>query len=150
MTEFLVNRSYADKYNLIACAIGHHIYESRWLHNPEYLNQIIHTWYRGNEGGPMAKMTKFSSWNADAVLGRYMVDGNKEFLLDMVKDLEAEYARWEKTNRLSNGLYWQGDVQDGMEESISGGRRKQYARLLSTVICMATQSALSYRHHDRR
>lgn len=98
----------------------------------------------------MAKMTKFSSWNADAVLGRYMVDGNKEFLLDMVKDLEAEYARWEKTNRLSNGLYWQGDVQDGMEESISGGRRKQYARLLSTVICMATQSALSYRHHDRR
>ena len=79
MTEFLVNRSYADKYNLIACAIGHHIYESRWLRNPEYLNQIIHTWYRGNEGGPMAKMTKFSSWNADAVLGRYMVDGNKEF-----------------------------------------------------------------------
>ena len=43
MTEFLVNRSYADKYNLIACAIGHHIYESRWLRNPEYLNQIIHT-----------------------------------------------------------------------------------------------------------
>ena len=41
MTEFLVNRSYADKYNLIACAIGHHIYESRWLRNPEYLNQII-------------------------------------------------------------------------------------------------------------
>ena len=28
MTEFLVNRSYADKYNLIACAIGHHIYET--------------------------------------------------------------------------------------------------------------------------
>ena len=41
MTEFLVNGSYADKYNLIACAIGHHIYESRWLRNPEYLNQII-------------------------------------------------------------------------------------------------------------
>ena len=42
------------------------------------LSQIIHTWYRGNEGGPMAKMTTFSSWNADAVLGRYMVDGNKD------------------------------------------------------------------------
>ena len=52
----------------------------------------------------MAKMTKFSSWNADAVLGRYMVDGNKEFLLDMVKDLEAEYARWEKTNRLPSSM----------------------------------------------
>ena len=52
MTEFLVNRSYADKYNLIACAIGHQIYESRWLRNSEYLNQIIHTGI-GNEGGPM-------------------------------------------------------------------------------------------------
>ena len=25
-------------------------------------------------------------------------------------------------------MYWQGDVQDGMEESISGGRKKKYAR----------------------
>lgn len=55
MTEFLVQRSYSDKYNLIACAIGHHIYESRWLRDPKYLDQIIHTWYRGNDGGPMKK-----------------------------------------------------------------------------------------------
>lgn len=128
MTEFLVNRSYADKYNLIACAIGHHIYESRWLRDPKYLDQIIHTWYRGNEGGPMKKMNKFSSWNADAIYNRFLVDGDKDFLLDMMTDLDTEYKRWESTNRLKNGLYWQGDVQDGMEESISGGRRKQYAR----------------------
>jgi len=128
MTEFLVNRNYADKYNLIACAIGHHIYESRWLRNRDYLDQIIHTWYRGNEGKPMAKMMNFSSWNIDAVLNRYMVDGNKDFLFDMKGDLEQEYERWESTHRLPNGLYWQGDVQDGMEESISGGRRKKYAR----------------------
>ena len=128
MTEFLVNRSYADKYNLIACAIGHHIYESRWLRNQDYLNQIIHTWYRGNEGGPMKKMEKFSSWNADAVFNRYLVNGDKAFLVDMIPDLDAEYKRWESTHRLSNGLYWQGDVQDGMEESISGGRKKKYAR----------------------
>lgn len=128
MTEFLVNRSYADKYNLIACAIGHHIYESRWLRNQEYLDQIIHTWYRGNEGKPMAKMMNFSSWNIDAMLNRYLVDADKAFLLDMKDDLEAEYKRWESTHRLPGGLYWQGDVQDGMEESISGGRRKKYAR----------------------
>ena len=53
MTEFLVQRSYADKYNLIACAVGHHIRESRWLRDPQYLDQILHTWYRGNEGGAM-------------------------------------------------------------------------------------------------
>lgn len=128
MTEFLVNRSYADKYNLIACAIGHHIYESRWLRDPKYLDQIIHTWYRGNEGQPMAKMKNFSSWNPDALYNRYLVDADTTYLLDMLTDLDAEYSRWESTHRLKNGLYWQGDVQDGMEESISGGRRKQYAR----------------------
>ncbi|MCD8260888.1 MAG: six-hairpin glycosidase [Bacteroides sp.] len=128
MTEFLVDRSYADKYNLIACAVGHHIYESRWLRNREYLDQIIRTWYRGNNGEPMEKMYNFSSWNIDAILNRYKVDGNKEFLFDLAEDLEREYQHWESTHRLPGGLYWQSDVQDGMEESISGGRRKKYAR----------------------
>ena len=82
----------------------------------------------GNDGGPMNKMNKFSSWNADAVLARYAVDADKDFMLDMKENLEAEYQRWECTNRFQNGLYWQGDVQDGMEESISGGRKKKYAR----------------------
>lgn len=143
MTEFLVNRSYADQYNLIACAIGHHIYESRWLHDSSYLDQIIHTWYRGNDGKPMAKMDKFSSWNPDAILGRYMVDGRKEYMLDLLPDMEFEYARWERTNRLGNGLYWQGDVQDGMEESISGGRRKKYARPTINSYMYGNAKALS-------
>lgn len=128
MTEFLVNRSYADKYNLIACAVGHHINESRWLADTTYLNQIIRTWYRGNEGGPMKKMMNFSSWNIHAVLQKFYIDQNKDFLFNLTPDLEAEYLRWENTHRLKNGLYWQGDVQDGMEESISGGRKKQFAR----------------------
>ncbi len=143
MTEFLVNRSYADKYNLIACAIGHHIYESRWLRDPKYLDQIIHTWYRGNEGGPMKKMNKFSSWNADAIYNRFLVDGDKDFLLDMMTDLDTEYKRWESTNRLKNGLYWQGDVQDGMEEFISGGRRTQYARPTINSYMYGNAKALS-------
>ncbi|WP_374048546.1 glycosyl hydrolase family 65 protein [uncultured Bacteroides sp.] len=143
MTEFLVNRTYADKYNLIACAIGHHIYESRWLRDPKYLDQIIHTWYRGNEGGPMKKMNKFSSWNADAIYNRFLVDGDKDFLIDMMTDLDTEYKRWESTNRLKNGLYWQGDVQDGMEESISGGRRKQYARPTINSYMYGNAKALS-------
>ena len=128
MTEFLVQRSYADKYNLIACAIGHHIHESRWLRDSQYLDQILHTWYRGNEGKAMNKMNKFSSWNPAAVYERFLVDADKDYMLDLYKDLDEEYKRWESTHRLANGLYWQGDVQDGMEESISGGRRKQYAR----------------------
>lgn len=143
MTEFLVNRSYADKYNLIACAIGHHIYESRWLRNRDYLDQIIHTWYRGNDGGPMAKMRNFSSWNIDALYNRFLVDGNRGFLSDMIPDLVEEYKRWESTHRWDNGLYWQGDVQDGMEESISGGRRKKYARPTINSYMYGNAKALS-------
>lgn len=128
MTEFLVQRSYADKYNLIACAVGHHIMETRWLRDTTYLHQILNTWYHGNDGKAMTKMNKFSSWNPAAVYEAYKVLGDTTFVLGLKPSLEEEYARWKSTNRLPNGLYWQGDVQDGMEESISGGRRKQYAR----------------------
>lgn len=143
MTEFLVNRSYADKYNMIACALGHHIYESRWLRDPKYLEQNVHAWFRGNEGKPMAKQHNFSSWTADALYNRYLVDNKKEFLLDMLPDLTTEYQHWENTHRLISGLYWQGDVQDGMEESISGGRRKQYARPTINSYMYGNADALS-------
>jgi hypothetical protein len=128
MTEFLVNRSYADKYNMISCALGHHIYESRWLHEPQYLDQYVHAWYRGNEGKPMENLRKFSSWTADALYNRFLVNNDRNFLLDMLPDLDEEYRSWENDHRLENGLFWQEDVRDGMEESISGGRRKKYAR----------------------
>ncbi len=143
ITEFLVQRSYADKYNLIACALGHHIYESRWLRDSTYINQDIRTWYRGNEGAPMKKMMNFSSWNIDAQLNKYFVSGDKTFLLNMLPDLEAEYARWESTHRLSSGLYWQGDVQDGMEETISGGRKKKFARPTINSYMYGNAKALS-------
>ena len=128
MTEFLVDRSYADRYNLIACAIGHHVMESRWLRDTTYLHQILRTWYYGNDGQAMTKMNKFSSWNPAAVYEMWKVQGDSSFILGLKPRLEEEFARWERTNRLPSGLYWQGDVQDGMEESISGGRKKQYAR----------------------
>lgn len=128
MTEFLVERKYADRYNLISCALGHHISECRWLRDPKWLDGILNTWYHGNEGAPMARMMNFSSWNPYAVYGRYLVSGDTAMLADIYPDLKAEYARWEETHQLSNGLYWQSDVNDGMEESISGGRKKQFAR----------------------
>ena len=128
MTEFLVERSYADQYNLISCALGHHIYESRWLHDNKYLDQIVHTWFRGNEGKPMEKLHAFSSWTANALFNRFLVDGDSSYLLDMLPDLVAEYEKWEEDRGREDGLFWQHDVKDGMEESISGGRREKNAR----------------------
>jgi hypothetical protein len=128
MTEFIVDRSYADEYNMISCALGHHIYEGRWLHDQRYVDDYVHIWYRGNEGGRMKKLLNFSSWTADAIHNRYKVNLNKNFITDMLPDLRAEYQQWEKDRRTENGLFWQTDVKDGMEESLSGGRREQNAR----------------------
>ena len=143
MTEFLVPRTYADKYNLIACAIGHHVMESRWLRDTTYLHQILHTWYRGNNGQAMVKMNKFSSWNPAAAYEAFKVQRDTAYLLDLRPDLEKEYARWKSTNRLHSGLYWQEDVRDGMEESISGGRKKQYARPTINSYMYGNASALA-------
>jgi hypothetical protein len=142
-TEFLVERSYSDKYNLIACAIGHHIMEARWLHNSEYLNQYLKVWYRGNEGEPMAKLNKFSSWTPYALLEKYKVDGDKEYMLDMFPDMVESYKEWEKIRRLDNGMFWQHDVKDGMEEQISGGRHVKNARPTINSYMAANAMAIS-------
>jgi len=127
-TEFLVPRSYADKYNLIASALGHHIYESRWLHEKKYMDDDIHIWYRGNKGQPLSKLRFYSSWNIDALWNRYLVNKDDHFIKDMYPDLVQDYSAWEETKRLPGGLYWQYDVRDAMEETISGGRREKNAR----------------------
>jgi hypothetical protein len=127
-TEFLVQRSYADKYNLISSGLGHHIYESRWLHDKKYMDDNLHVWYRGNDGQPLKKLRFYSSWNIDAIYNRYLVNADKKFVLDLLPDLERDYLEWEKEKQLPNGLYWQYDVRDAMEETISGGRREKNPR----------------------
>jgi hypothetical protein len=127
-TEFLIQRSYADKYNLISSALGHHIYESRWLHDKRYMDDDIHVWYRGNNGKPMNKLRAYSSWNIDAIYNRYLVNKDQKFVIDMLPDMEADYAEWQKEKRIPGGLYWQYDVKDAMEETISGGRREKNPR----------------------
>ena len=127
MTEFIVPRNYADKYNLISSALGHHIHESRWLRDPQYLNGILDTWYHGNDGKAMAKLSFYSSWAPASVWDRYLVDGNKKEAKALLNDLDAEYKVWD-AKQWKNGLYWQYDVRDAMEETISGGRREKNAR----------------------
>jgi hypothetical protein len=127
-TEFLIERSYADKYNLIASALGHHIYESRWLHEKKYMDDNLKVWYRGNDGEPLKKLRFYSSWNIDAIYNRYLVNNDKKFVVDLLTDLENDYTEWEKEKQSANGLYWQYDVKDAMEETISGGRKEKNAR----------------------
>ena len=128
LTEFITSVGHAGIHNTISCALGHHIYEGRWLKNQKYLNEYILFWFRGHNGGPQPHFHKFSSWIADALCNRYLVTGDKEFLIELLPDLVRDYEKWEGEKLLPDGLFWQYDVRDGMEESISGSRKAKNAR----------------------
>jgi hypothetical protein len=75
---------------------------------------------------------------------RYLVDGDRDYLLDMLPDLDSEYRAWESDHRLGSGLFWQHDVRDGMEEQISGGRRVRNARPTINSYMYGNALALSW------
>lgn len=128
ITEFLTPVRHAGVYNTVSCATGFHITEGRWLHDSKYLHDYILFWLRGNDGKPQPHFHKFSSWFANAVFGRYLVDGEQRFAMGLLPDLIADYQLWESERLSTNGLFWQFDVRDGMEESISGSRTQKNLR----------------------
>ncbi|MBN1362709.1 MAG: hypothetical protein JW993_19075 [Sedimentisphaerales bacterium] len=128
LTEFLTPVGHAGKYNTISCALGHHLYEGRWLKDQGLLDEYARFWLRGNDGGSQPHLHKYSNWLADALYNRYLVNHDRAFLIGLLPDLVKDYEQWEQEKRLDSGLFWQYDVRDGMEESISGGRRVKNAR----------------------
>ncbi|MDH7600029.1 MAG: exo-alpha-sialidase, partial [Sedimentisphaerales bacterium] len=128
VTEFITPVRHAGKYNTISCALGHQIYEGRWSKDRSFLDEYILFWLRGRQGGPQQHLHKYSSWLADALYNRFLVTGNAAFVVDLLPDLVADYRQWEQARLLPDGLFWQYDVRDGMEESISGSRTSRNAR----------------------
>ena len=53
-------------------------------------------------------------------LARFLVTGDDRLVKVLLPDLVANYEAWEKDHRDANGLFWQSDDRDGMEESIGG------------------------------
>jgi len=114
--EFLPDVPWAGKFNTISCAAGHHLYEGRWLRDPQYLRDYEAFWF-GKGGDPR----RYSFWAADAVWQLACVSGDFERPKRLLPELIANYEAWGQTHRDANGLYWQMDDRDGMECSISGG-----------------------------
>lgn len=145
MNEFLVDRSYADKYNLIACALGHHIMESRWLRNNTYLEDNVRVWLRGGENGtPMKRLDTFSSWLPWAMWQRSLQQGSTQWMDSYNRDLQDDVARWEASNMYADSLFWQRDVKDGMEEQISGARKLNHRRTTINSYMYGNYMALSW------
>ncbi|MFD1771969.1 MGH1-like glycoside hydrolase domain-containing protein [Sphingobacterium suaedae] len=159
VTEFITPVKHAGKYNSISCALGHHIYEGRWLKGNDFLKEYVDFWlYHADKGQTRPRFHQFSSWLPDALLAYYMVTGDKEYIVERLADLDKDYAVWEKERQLSNGLFWQHDVKDGMEESVSGARREENmrptinsymygnARALATIARLAHQTELEQKY----
>ena len=128
ITEFLTPVSHAGLYNTISCAAGFHIAEARWLHDHTICDDYIRFWLRGNHGRPEPHFHRYSSWFESAVYDCYLVTGDKSFLTGLLDDFVADYRAWENERLATNGLFWQYDVRDGMEESISGSRTHKNLR----------------------
>jgi predicted GH43/DUF377 family glycosyl hydrolase len=115
VTEFLPPVPWAGKDNSIDCAAGHHLYEGRWLHDPQYLDDYLMFWFR--KGG---EPRRYSFWAADSIWARALVSDDDRLARELLPDLVRNYEGWEKDRKDPNGLFWQEDGQDGMEVSISG------------------------------
>jgi hypothetical protein len=129
VTEFIEPVKHAARYNAISCALGHHLYEGRWIKNNDFLKEYVKFWlYKADVGETRPRFHQFSSWVDDALLAYYKVHPDTEFIKEIIVDLDKDFDKWEQERQLSNGLFWQHDVKDGMEESVSGSRRDQNMR----------------------
>ena len=117
ITEFLPDVGWSGKYNTINCPAGHHIYEGRWLRNPEFISEYIDFWLRESGDG----LRSYSFWIADAVLAFNKVYRNDSVIIVQLPYLVENYKQWENSHRDSrNTLFWQIDNRDGMEFTASG------------------------------
>lgn len=154
ITEFLPDVGWAGKYNSIDCAAGHHIYEGRWIRNNQYLNDYSMFWFLNGGGNPR----QYSFWAANAMYARYLVNGDKSFLINLLPDLIRNFEGWESSHYSPQiGLFRQTDDRDGMEVSIGGsGYRPTInsymygdARAISKIAFLAGQNEIERKYKEK-
>lgn len=116
ITEFLPKVLWSGKHNTINAAVGHHIYEGRWLKNSEkYLKSYIEFFLTVSNKNHM-----YSTWLIDAAYKYATITGDFDFGKDFIDKLDKYYKEWERTHKLSDGSFWSYDNYDAMEYSVSG------------------------------
>ncbi|HMO85571.1 MAG TPA: hypothetical protein PKC18_11705, partial [Lacipirellulaceae bacterium] len=144
LTEFILPVSHAGPHNTVACAVGHHLAEGRWLWDQSLLDDYLMFWFRGGDhGGRAAHFHNFSSWVPAALYQRALATGDRALVRVLVDDLAADYQAWVAERGTEDGLFWQYDVRDGMEESISGSRRERHIRPTINSYMAANAAAIS-------
>jgi len=127
-TEFITPVKFAGVYNTISSAVGHQVDEGRWLHDQQYIKDYISFWLFTAPKQPKPHGHNFSSWIDDAVYSQYLVNPDKAYVQHLLPALDADYRQWEAEKQLPDHTFWQFDVRDAMEESISGSRKDKNVR----------------------
>jgi hypothetical protein len=109
----------------VSSALGHHLMEGRWLRDPQFLDQYVDYWL---DAPQRERLHKYSQWLPHAVWQRALVTGDLAFAAERLDPLAADHRQWAAERRRPDGLFWQYDVRDAMEESISGGRHEKNVR----------------------
>jgi hypothetical protein len=147
-TEFITPVGHAGKHNTVSSALGHHIYEGRWLRDQEYMKDYISFWLYVDPKTPKPHLRAFSSWLQNAMYNWYLVTEDKEYLKSILPALHKDYMQWEADKGLPNKMFWQFDVRDAMEESISGSRKLKNIRptinsyMYGNAVAMAKMAAM--------
>jgi Domain of unknown function (DUF5060)/Domain of unknown function (DUF5605) len=116
LTEFLAR-------DPVSSAIGHHIMEGRWIRDDTYLDQDISYWLVARHD-----QHKYSSWTAWAAYQRYLVNKDKKFIVSLLNAMVRDDQAWDRERMGSDGLYWQYQARDAMEDSINGTRKDKGRR----------------------
>ena len=151
-TEFIIPVKFAGVYNTISSAVGHQVNESRWLYNQQYVKDYISFWLFTAPKQVKPHGHNFSSWIDDAVYQAFLVNRDTAFIAKVLPALVADYKQWEAEKQLPNGMFWQFDVRDAMEESISGSRKLKNVRptinsyMYGNAVAIARMAALL--HND--
>jgi hypothetical protein len=119
-TNGFVFSEFLTRQTPVSSALGHQIVEGRWLRDQNYLDDYILYWLRNPTG--QSQFHKYSQWFDAALWQRYLVTQDKKFLVALLPNLTRDYQQWENERLTTNGMFWQYDVRDAMEESISGSR----------------------------
>lgn len=94
-------------------ATGFHIGEDRWLRDRRYASDYINYMYNGGND------RHFSEAIADAAYQRYLVDGDKNEILQNLPAMISVYNQWSDHFDQSKGLYWIEPIADATEYTIS-------------------------------
>ena len=144
---------WAGKDNSISCAAGHHLYEGRWLRDPQYMADYARFWFRGG-GEPR----RYSFWAADSVRAVTLATGDTTLARRICCRIwSAITRRGNETHRDATGLFHQSDDRDGMEYSLGGSGYRptinayQYgdARAIAAIAEQAGQADLARQYRAK-